>query len=253
MNSSQSHDQNNLVPTDELVQYVGGGDYKAIGNEFLNYFINLGQLQPNESVLDVGSGSGRMAVPLTKYLSPNGSYTGFDLYADGIKWSQENITSKYPNFQFHHIDIYNQFYNPSGIHKASDFKFPYPDQAFDFIFLTSVFTHMLPKDLENYLSEITRVLKKTGRCFITQFLLNPESILLQHSTSSTLRFIHDKGNYSVLYEHQPEFAVAYKENYMNSLFDKYYLELYKPIQYGSWCGRRNFLSYQDIIILKKQP
>nr|WP_295972079.1 class I SAM-dependent methyltransferase [uncultured Bacillus sp.] len=252
MNSNHQEPSSNLVPSDELVYYVGGGDFLAIGKEFLTYFISLGSLQPHESVLDVGSGSGRMAVPLTKYLSENGSYAGFDLYAEGIKWSKENITPKFPNFQFNHIDIYNQYYNPSGQYKATHFKFPYQDQTFDFIFLTSVFTHMLPDDLENYLSEISRVMKKTGRCFITQFLLNPESTQLQLTSPSTLRFIHNKGNYSLLYENQPEFAVAYKESFINSLFHKYHLELYQPVQYGSWCGRKKFLSYQDVIILKKQ-
>jgi ubiquinone/menaquinone biosynthesis C-methylase UbiE len=49
-----------LVPPVDLVNYVGGGDFKAIGEEFLTYFINLGMLQPSDSVLDVGCGSGRI-------------------------------------------------------------------------------------------------------------------------------------------------------------------------------------------------
>lgn len=81
----------------------------------------------------------------------------------------KNITPKYPNFNFQLADIYNKMYNPQGKYKASDYKFPYANETFDFVFLTSVFTHLLPQDMERYLSEIARVLKKNGRCFITFF------------------------------------------------------------------------------------
>ena len=41
----------------------------------------------------------------------------------------------------------------------------------DVAFLTSVFTHMLPEDVEHYLDELARVLKPGGRTLITWFLL----------------------------------------------------------------------------------
>jgi SAM-dependent methyltransferase len=191
-----------------------------------------------------------MAVPLTKYLDENGSYEGFDLYTKGISWSQKNITSKYPNFRFQLVDIYNQFYNPQGKYRAAEFKFPYKDKSFDFIFLTSVFTHMLPADLENYLSEVKRVLKDTGRCFITFFLLNPESMKFIHNRRSAINFAFDKGEYRVYREEQPEHAVAYKEEFIKGLFHKYNLVIKEPIHYGSWSGRKDYLSFQDIVILK---
>ena len=33
--------------------------------------------------------------------------------------------------------------------RASDYAFPYPDGNFDFTFLTSAFTHVLPRDVEH--------------------------------------------------------------------------------------------------------
>ncbi len=53
--------------------FVGDGNFKKIGEEFLWYFIKLGELKPNERVLDVGCGIGRMAAPLTKYLDGRSS------------------------------------------------------------------------------------------------------------------------------------------------------------------------------------
>jgi len=48
------------------------GDFTAIGLEFLRHFIGIGGLEPNERVLDVGCGIGRMAIPLTRYLGAEG-------------------------------------------------------------------------------------------------------------------------------------------------------------------------------------
>ena len=141
--------------------------------EFFQYFVQLGGLKPDENVLDVGCGIGRMAVPLTKYLK--GVYEGFDIGPEAIKWCQDNISRRYPKFYFQVADVFNEKYNPGGKYKASEYKFPYDNDAFDFVYLTSVFTHMLPHDMENYLSEISRVLRNNGRCLITYYLLNEES------------------------------------------------------------------------------
>ena len=48
-------------------------------------------------MLDVGCGTGRMAVPLTGYLSDE-EYEGFDLMPEVIEWCQENITPDIPTF-----------------------------------------------------------------------------------------------------------------------------------------------------------
>ncbi|KAB2488083.1 class I SAM-dependent methyltransferase [Priestia endophytica] len=239
-----------LTPPIELVNYVGGGDFREVGEEFLNYFINIGMLKPDEDVLDVGCGTGRMAVPLTRYLNQNSLYEGFDINAPAIRWCQENISLKYPNFHFQLADVYNKFYNPTGKCSALDFKFPYKDNSFDFVFLTSIFTHLLPEELDNYLSEIKRVLKDKGRCLITFFLLNPESINLTHNkVNCTLTFQHDYGEYRLENPQIPEAAIAYKEEFVKRLMSNYNLKIMDPIHYGSWCGRKEFLSFQDLILI----
>ena len=95
------------IPSTRQLQYVGNGEFKALGYEFLRYFTEYGQLQPNERVLDMGCGIGRMALPLTNYLR-EGSYEGVDIVPRGIDWCRKNITAKHPNFQFQVADIYNQ-------------------------------------------------------------------------------------------------------------------------------------------------
>ena len=70
--------------------FVGDGDFRAIGAEFLRHFVKLGDLRPTDKVLEIGCGIGRMAVPLTQYLS-TGTYDGMDVVADGINWCSQNI------------------------------------------------------------------------------------------------------------------------------------------------------------------
>jgi len=162
-----------LIPPKSMI-FVGDGDYKKIGEEFFVYLTELGGLKPTHKILDVGCGIGRMTLPLTRYLSNEGEYYGFDIVKKGIDWCNKNISTIYPNFQFEHANIYNKMYNQGGSIKSTEYKFPYNNEKFDFVFLTSVFTHMFRKDVEQYIKEISRVLKKSGKCLITFFLLNED-------------------------------------------------------------------------------
>lgn len=246
-----SGQRDRLTPPSRMVEAVGEGNFKKVGQTFLRHFINLCDLKPNEKVLDVGSGSGRMAVPLTRYLSSEGSYEGFDITPELVKWCQKNITPKYPNFHFQLADIYNKMYNPQGKYKASSYKFPYAGETFDFVFLTSVFTHLLRPDMENYLSEISRILKSGGRCFITFFLLNEESLQLIEAKKISWKFEFNFGEYRIENEDIPEAVVAYDETFIKQLYSKYNLEITPPVRYGSWCERPQSFDYQDIVVASK--
>ncbi|MGH9872606.1 MAG: class I SAM-dependent methyltransferase [Pyrinomonadaceae bacterium] len=231
---------------------VGDSDFVESGEEFFRYFIDLAALRPDEQVLDIGCGTGRMARPLTKYLT-SGSYDGIDIVAPSIEWCEQTYGPRFPNFHFHFSDIYNKAYNPAGKHLAAEYRFPFAAASFDFIFLTSVFTHMLPADLENYLSEITRVLKPGGRCLITYFLLNEDSLQLIEKQVSSIDFKNDFQGCRVKDVDVPEAAVAYEEQEILRLYEKHKLNIAPAIRYGSWSGREDGLSFQDMIVAIRRP
>lgn len=241
-----------LIPPESFI-FTGSGDYTKIGNTYKQYFIDLCNLQKNDRVLDVGCGIGRMAVPLTDFLSKNGEYWGFDIVDKGIDWCKTYISSRYKNFHFFLSDIYNSHYNKKGKYQAKDYFFPLKDNYFNLIFLTSVFTHMYQQDLEHYLSEISRVLQTNGKVLITFFILNNESINLMTNKNSTYNFKYPVNDICNCFNNNdPEIGLAYREDYLKKLFSKFNLKIIEPIHYGSWCGREKFLNFQDIIIAEKK-
>ena len=230
--------------------YTGSGDFKKQGEKFLNYFIEWGDLQPHHHVLDIGSGIGRMAVPLTKYLNKTGSYKGFDVVDTGVKWCQRNISKKYPNFQFTYVPLKNDLYNLSAHSNSASFIFPYPNQSFDFIILTSVFTHMIKDDVEQYFKEINRVLKKGGTCFATFFTYQIPYI---PQVSDSVYFPYDYNEYRIMDQNVKEANVAYQLDYIKNLAVKNEFRLHK-IYLGQWDSSRNqkdTYDFQDILIFKK--
>ena len=223
--------------------------YKQGAEEFLRVYIDLCELKPHERMLDVGCGIGRKTYLLTQYLNSQGAYDGLDIVPAGIDFCTREITSRYPNFRFHLSDIFNTHYNPRGTKRAADYRFPFPDESFDFIALGSVFTHMRTTDVEHYLTEVRRVLKKDGRCLITWFLLNAESVRLINARKSTLSFVYPMdGICWTANPTIPECALAYDERHVLRQYEQKRLRIKDAIHYGSWCGREKFHSYQDMIL-----
>jgi SAM-dependent methyltransferase len=249
---SKVRGRDELTPPPSLI-FVGDGDFKTSGEEFAGYFVRLAGLRPADTVLDVGCGIGRMAVPLTKILSAQGRYVGFDIVERGIRWASEAMTPRFPNFTFILSDIYNKGYNPKGKVSAREYRFPAEDSSIDFVFATSVLTHLLREDTEHYLAETSRVLRPGGCCLITFFLMNEESARCMKSGRSILNFQFPLGEGALTIDKViPENAVAYSEEDVRSTFARLNLEISEPIHYGSWCGREKFLSKQDVVIARKK-
>ncbi len=239
----------NLVPPRGMI-YTGSGDYVKTGNLFLKFFIEHCNLLPNNKVLDIGSGIGRIARPLTSYLLPDGSYEGFDLVDSGVNWCKKNISKQFPNFNFQKVNLYNDLYTSKG-ENAEKFVFPYNDEEFDLVFLVSVFTHMLPDEVDNYMKEIHRVLKKGGKCLATFFVINNNSLSL--SKSNKFRFDISFGNYYLMDEKVQSANVAFKEEFIvDKLIAQNSLTLNKII-YGYWASGKvsDKISFQDVVIIEK--
>lgn len=239
------------IPPSER-HFVGDGDFRAIGAEFLRHFVRLGALAPDHKVLEIGCGIGRMALPLTRWLRYGAaSYDGVDVVADGIAWCAEAITPSYGNFRFHHLDYRNPVYNPAGTLAAERAALPFADARFDFVLLTSVLTHLDQAATEAYAAEIARVLRPGGRCFLSLFLMNEAARAGLRADRRRLPFDPQAAG--------PEFqadpanpggAVAFDEAWLLELFAAHGLAPAAPTAYGHWSGRAAG-HYQDLLVLAK--
>jgi len=242
-----------LVPPRRLGSAGDGApEYSSIGDTGARCFRLLterGGLRPTDRVLEVGCAGGRMAIQLIPYLRDQGRYEGFDISPIGITWCSRKIAEKFPRFRFHLADVHNRRFNPIGRHKACEYQFPYQDSFFDFVFLTSIFAHMLPLDMGGFLKEIARVLRPDGRCLISWLLLNAESRALNDQSAAWLKYEVGKARLHV--ETMPERFIGYDEELVLGLYRQVGLELVQPVHYGSWCGRTKFLDYHDIILARK--
>jgi SAM-dependent methyltransferase len=226
-------------------------DFHAIGRTQMGFLVEVGGLQRDDAVLDVGCGVGRMAIQLTSYLSARGAYRGFDVVRQSVDHCRRAITPRFPSFQFDHVDIQNSSYNPRGTVAPQDFRFPYADASFSFVFLTSVFTHMQWPEVERYIAEIRRVLVQGGRVFATYFLINPESESGIRGGSARYSFAYPGERSRVELADDPDAAVAFDETSVLALYAKSGMDIVST-RYGFWSGRQADKGFQDIVVAVKR-
>jgi SAM-dependent methyltransferase len=221
---------------------IGGGDFITVGNATHSVLMSHG-LQPGHKVLEPGCGQARMARPMIGWLQ-GGHYTGFDIDASMIDWCQDQYADL-EDFTFHHLNIHNPLYNPGGTIKSSEARFPVADASQDFVFMTSVFTHMQLDDVRHYLRETARVLKPGGRSVISWFVLEPEQ------AEDRMGFHHARTDGSRTTVAQlSEAAIAFPRTLVDGAYADAGLQP-TEFQRGQWAGGSGPIGLQDLMIADK--
>ena len=116
--------------------------------------VNLAHIQPEEQVLDVGCGTGTLALEVQSHVGPTGRVVGIDPGVQQIACARSKAARRHVPVDFQ-IGMIEQL--------------PFPDQSFDVV-LSSLMMHHLPASLKRQgLMEIARVLKPGGRLVIADF------------------------------------------------------------------------------------
>ncbi len=120
---------------------------------------NLARIQPGDAVLDVGCGTGTLALEVARRVGHTGRVAGVDPGAEQIARARRSAARRHVPIEFQ-IGVIEQL--------------PFPDQTFDVV-LSTLMMHHLPKSLKRQgLAEIARVLKPGGRLVITDFTRKQE-------------------------------------------------------------------------------
>ena len=216
-----------------------------------------GGLAMNSAVLEIGCGLGRTAFALRYYL-PRGSYSGFEICPEKVRFLKERFEPAHPNFSFIHADVHNTEYNPAGRSAPGEYRFPFADASFDIVYAASVFTHMLPEGVERYVGETSRVLRPGGRAVFSFLLLD----FYRPGQSRPLGFSRPDLDFPVRYKaYDADFGAADAKNlehmtaYRLRLIERFAraagLNLEQSIP-GLWSGSvEQWIGAQDLVILRK--
>lgn len=239
-------------PPTYLKRVIGDPKNFGQGGPFAEFLLRAGGLKPEHDVVDIGCGCGSIAFPLTKHIGPGGSYCGLDVYAPAVAWCTKNITRRFSNFTFRHVAVSNPIYNAKG-EAARTCHLPLGDATADLVFLRSVFTHMNPEEVSNYLKEISRVLRPGGQCVATFFLLNPDQERLTAAGESRLDFRHGTREWRYVYDSSPYTACAQDEAMLQRMGRDAGFEVRKVL-YGTWSGRAepSAPELQDCMMFQKE-
>lgn len=236
-----------LVPPRRL-DFAAHSDFVEGGDRFLCHLVELAALQPHERVLDVGCGIGRLARPLSGYLSSAGSYDGFDVNREGIGWCRRRYRRN-ANFRFKVADVYDPRRNPSGAHAAAEYRFPYDDASFDVIVCASVLGRALEGEADHHLAEVGRLLAPEGRALLAMFLLDDASRAAIAGGTAGLPFLDAEASVAVVSDDVPEEAVAYDRGWVEAALERHGMALAGSHR-GTWSGEESGLSFQDLVVAR---
>lgn len=129
--------------TEQAMKLAVGGQFEAVGVLELETMKHFG-LHADSYLIDVGCGSGRLAKPLSQYLT--GRYLGIDIVPGLVDYARQSVGR--PDWRFE---------------VADGLSIPEEDGVADMVCFFSVFTHLLHEQSYVYLQEAKRVLKPGGK------------------------------------------------------------------------------------------
>jgi ubiquinone/menaquinone biosynthesis C-methylase UbiE len=167
MSENSEGDVTKIEKRNETPSQSGSVLHAAAGYDLLIWLVTLGQerafreemlrlahLKPGETVLDVGCGTGTLAIAAKRQVGITGTVYGLDASPEMIARAQKKARKAGVEVVFK---------------KAFAQSLPFPDSQFDVV-VTTVMLHHLPRKARQELAvEMRRVLKPAGRVLAIDF------------------------------------------------------------------------------------
>jgi ubiquinone/menaquinone biosynthesis C-methylase UbiE len=135
--------------------------FRGKGRELRQRALTLAELQPGDQVLDVGCGTGTLAIEAQRRVGSAGRVVGIDPGAEQIARARAKVARRDLPIAFQ-VGVVEQL--------------AFPDQMFDVVLSTLMMHHLSVSLKAQGLEEIARVLKPGGRLVIADFTRKQERV-----------------------------------------------------------------------------
>ena len=140
-----------VIHTPRLYEFIVWVMTRGQEQAFRKFIAELAELKKGESVLDIGCGTGTMALLAKQYVGETGKSCGIEPSAEMVSFARQKAKR-----QKALIDI-----NPGVIEQID-----HPSQSFDVILCVIVMHHMPDETKIQGIKEMARVLKSGGRLVV---------------------------------------------------------------------------------------
>jgi ubiquinone/menaquinone biosynthesis C-methylase UbiE len=231
-------DEDQLVlPDDERRKRVQRNtsdvQFVTLGYSHYLYYRHLYELYTDHTwsemtqMLDWGCGCGRVSQFFLRSHQA-GKVVGVDIDKDNVNWCQDNL--------------------PGGRFESSELYPPlqFADDTFDFIVATSVFTHLDRETMQQWLAELSRILKPSGIAALT---VNTDCTPAWRSfDEKTMDLIQEEGIYDSIVSPDLGRHLSEKDYYRNVFMSKDFINQNWNKYFNILNIEEHVFGYQDVVI-----
>lgn len=240
--------------------------FEASREKELPFLASIAQLNQKCSTLDFGCGLGRLASAFANSENQFGSYFGWEPEPQALQWLQGAYKNN-PGFRFDGtqlMDDMNYVTNrgnystveenyesrTEAVPRVADLMRLMNGAKFDLQFSSSVFTHMWSSDITLTLKSFNDIASNNA-LFVNTWLIVDSFAQTLLDRGEADRSLPIEINGVLTYSHSnPLVCTAYRQNDVERIYRESGHQILEVL-HGSWSGRSNGVTYQDIVVSKR--